>query len=185
MKAIESIIGSGGTDTVTLPSGRSVTLVRTDNDTWREAASDFGAAHVVGGSNVTVVVSNGLAVVSASATGGGSAAATNIVLPVIESTLTNGQVVDLSVAKYLYFTNNCPTNNLSIAFTNAVAGTPVQVFITGITNAAITNITYTWPGACRWYTWTNTYVSTNKVLALSITPLRTNLVHVAGKEDAR
>lgn len=115
----------------------------------------------------------------------GQTTISNLIQPVLEDTLTNNQVIPLNTAAYIYYTNACPTNNLNLSFTNAIAGRAVQVYITGIADNAITNISYTWPGEARWFTWTNTYVSTNKVLALSITPLRTNLLHVAGKEDAR
>lgn len=150
-----------GTLQIVMPTGRSVTLLAVDDETWWETASQ------------------------ATAGGGGSGTATNVVLPVLEGFLNDKQVIDLSVYQYQYYTNTAPTNNLSISFTNAVVGKAVQVYITGRQGDAITNINYNWPGEARWFTWTNTYVSTNKVLALSITPLRTNLLHVAGKEDAR
>lgn len=150
-----------GTLQIIMPPRRSVTLLAIDDETWWETASQ------------------------ATVSGGGSGTATNVVLPVLEAFLNDNQVIDLSVYQYQYYTNTAPTNNLSISFTNAIVGRAVQVYITGRQGDAITNINYTWPGEARWFTWTNTYVSTNKVLALSITPLRTNLLHVAGKEDAR
>ena len=115
----------------------------------------------------------------------GQTTISNLIQPVLEDTLTNNQIVPLNTAAYIYYTNSCPTNNLNLYFTNALVGRAVQIYITGITNNAITNINYNFSGEFRWFTWTNVYVSTNKVLALSITPLRTNLLHVAGKEDAR
>lgn len=187
-------LSGSGTDTVILPAGRTITLLRSENDIWRQIGFDWHpsltngllAAHqILPGTNITITTSNGLPIINSTASSGGSGVATNTSLGVFEGTLTNGQVISISTYQIQYFTNNAPTNNLSLSFTNAIVGRPCQIYITGIATNAITNISYTWPGEARWFSWTNTYVSTNKVLLLSITPIRTNLVHVVGKEDAR